>query len=133
MEHTCSLHFVRRQLRGDSGLDKGVITKGVFSLEESLESLKSLDSLESLGNGRILLCFPQSGGSLRSLESQNSLRNGWKMDFSEKTPFPKDPPFLNPIFPSLILLDDRQITHLIAVRLKHLLYDIFRGCFGPSL
>ena len=41
-----------------SGTEKGVITKGVFSLEESLESLeslKSLNSLESLENGRILL------------------------------------------------------------------------------
>ena len=40
-----------------------------FSLEESLESLKSLEHLE---NGQILLCFPQSGGSLESLESPNS-------------------------------------------------------------
>ena len=53
-----------------SGPEKGVITKGVFSLEESLESL---DSLKSLENGRILLCFPQSGGSLESL---NSLESG---------------------------------------------------------
>ena len=28
-------------------------------------------------------------------------------------------------------LDDRQITHLIGVRLKDLLYDFCRGCFGP--
>ena len=41
-----------------SGPEKGVITKGVLSLEESLESLKSLYSLEPLENGRILLCFP---------------------------------------------------------------------------
>ena len=34
-----------------SGPEKGVITKGVFSLEESLESLKSLNSLESLEKG----------------------------------------------------------------------------------
>ena len=34
-----------------SGPEKGVITKGVFSLEKSLESLKSLNSLESLENG----------------------------------------------------------------------------------
>ena len=58
-----------------SGPEKGVITKGVFSLEESLESLKSLDSLESLGNCRIFFCFPQSGGSLESLESLNSLES----------------------------------------------------------
>ena len=31
-----------------SGPEKGVITKGAFSLEESQESLKSLNSLESL-------------------------------------------------------------------------------------
>ena len=55
--------------------EKGVITKGVFSLEESLESLKSLNSLESLGNGRILLYFPDSGDSLKSLESLNSLES----------------------------------------------------------
>ena len=30
------------------------------------------------------------------------------------------------------ILDDRQITHLICVRLKLLLYDFFRLCFGPS-
>ena len=45
------------------------------------ESLKSLNSLGSLENGLTLLCFPQSGGSLESLES---------LDFSAKTPFPKD-------------------------------------------
>ena len=70
---------------GNSGPEKGVITKGVFPLEEFLESLKSLESpenglgfskpfrisnsLESLENGRILLCFPQSRGSLNLLES----------------------------------------------------------------
>ena len=30
-------------------------------------------------------------------------------------------------------LDDRQITHLICVRLRHLLYDFLRGCFGPFM
>ena len=58
-----------------SGPEKGVITKGVFSLEEALESLKSLNSLESLENGRNLLYFPQSGGSLETLESLNSLES----------------------------------------------------------
>ena len=58
-----------------SGPEKGVITKGVFSLEESLESLKSLNSLESLENGRILLSFPQSGSPLETLESLNSLES----------------------------------------------------------
>ena len=38
-----------------------------------------------------------------------------------------DPGFLE--YPDLS--DDRQITHLICVRLRHLLYDFFRGCFGP--
>ena len=33
------------------------------------------DSLESLENGRMLLCFPQSGSSLESLESRNSLES----------------------------------------------------------
>ena len=56
-----------------SGPEKGVTTKGVFSLEESL---KSLDSLDTLKNGRNVLCFPQSGGYLESLESLSSLENG---------------------------------------------------------
>ena len=66
---------------GVSGPEKGVITKGVFSLEESLESLKSLESLE---NGRILSYFPESGDSLKSLESLNSLEsqeNGFFRNF----------------------------------------------------
>ena len=28
-------------------------------------------------------------------------------------------------------LDDRQIAHLICVRLKHFLYDFFGGCLRP--
>ena len=75
------------QLR--SGPEKGVITKGVFSQEESLESLKSLNSLESLENGRLLLCFPRSRGSLKSLNSLESLENR----LFSKDPFPKDPLF----------------------------------------
>ena len=62
-----------------SGPEKVVITKGVFSPEKALESLKFLNSLEPLGNGRNLLSFPQSGGSLETLESlnsQESLENG---------------------------------------------------------
>ena len=69
-----------------SGLEKGVVTKGVFSLAESLESLKSLDSLKkSLENGRVLLRFPESGGSPETLESLNSLKSLENFDFSEKT------------------------------------------------
>ena len=54
------------------GPEKGVITKGVFSLDKSL---KSLDSLESLENGRNLLSFPQSENFLETLESLNSLES----------------------------------------------------------
>ena len=71
------------------GTGEGVITEGVFSLEESLESLKSLESLE---HGRILLCFPQSGGSLESLNSIESLDNRLFC----KDPFSKRPFFPNP-------------------------------------
>ena len=67
------------------------VAKEVFSLEESLESLKSLDSPESLENGWIFLCFPQSVGSLESLNSLESLEIGLvkkeKKNFFEKTPF----------------------------------------------
>ena len=58
------------------GPEKGIITRGVFSLEESLESLD---------DGRILLCFPHSGGFLESLESLK-----WtflKRPLFQKTPF----------------------------------------------
>ena len=30
-------------------------------------------------------------------------------------------------------IDDRQITHLVCVRLKHLQNDFFRACFGPFI
>ena len=30
----------------------------------------------------------------------------------------------------IVSLDDRQITHLICVRLNHLLYDFLRGVLG---
>ena len=70
--------------RQRSGQEKGVIAKGVFSPEESLESLKSLE------HGRILLSFPLSGSSLESLNSLESLENGL---YSKKTPIPKDPFF----------------------------------------
>ena len=82
-------HWIQGLWTGLSRPEKGVTTKGVFSLEESL---RFLNSLESLGNGRILLYFPQSGGSLESLESLNSLES-LEMDFTEKTPFSKDPFF----------------------------------------
>ena len=31
------------------------------------------------------------------------------------------------------MLDDRPITHLICVHLRLLLYDFFRGSFGPFI
>ena len=68
------MRFFPRE-KGKSGPEKGVITKGVFSLEESLESLQFLNSLESLENGWILLSFLQSGGSLEPLSSLNSLES----------------------------------------------------------
>ena len=78
---------------GMSGLEKGSLRKvilfitlqrchrfvsnaRIFSLEESLATLKSLRSLESQENSRILLCLPQSGGSLESLKSLESLESG---------------------------------------------------------
>ena len=75
-EHTPRTGLLEGLSGSLSGPEEGVITKGDFSLaEESLESLESLDSLKSLDNGRILLCFPQSGGSLEPLKSLNSLES----------------------------------------------------------
>ena len=75
--------------------------KGVFSPKESLEALNFLESLE---NGRILLDFSESGGSLKSLESTQKTLESLEMDFSEKTPIPKDPFFRTlskrPLFPN---------------------------------
>ena len=59
-----------------SGPENGVITKGVFSLEESLESLKSLNSLESLENGRVLHSLGFSKVSRISNFSLESPENG---------------------------------------------------------
>ena len=64
------------------GLWSSELRKGSFLLVESLESLGTLNSLESLENGRILLCFPQSGRSLASLvKFDDDICGGvlWKM------------------------------------------------------
>ena len=78
VQKICLVPFVRfLGFVGPSCRDgkKKVFTKGVFSLEESLEFLTSLNSLESLENSPILLCVPESGGSLKSLESLDSLES----------------------------------------------------------
>ena len=105
-----------------SGPEKGIITKGVFSLEESLESLKSLNSLKSLEHGRIFLCFPEFGDSLKSLESLNSLEsleNGlfWKDPFSKRPLFPN----LIPLFYSAFLsgTGDSQRDSRESIRVNH--------------
>ena len=67
----CQVEGVLVSAPPPSAPEKGVITKGVFSLEESLGSLKSLNSLEPLEK----VGFPQSGGSLESLEALNSLES----------------------------------------------------------
>ena len=53
---------------------KGHYETGLFTGGISRSSKFSRDSLESLENGRILLCFPQSGGSLESLKSLKALK-----------------------------------------------------------
>ena len=62
-------------------LERGHYERGLFTGGISrISNLKSLDSLE---NGRIVLCFSQSGGSLESLTSLHSLDSLPKLDFSE--------------------------------------------------
>ena len=75
-----------------SGPEKRVITKEVFSLEESLESLNSLESLE---HGRILLYFTEFGDSLKSLEFSKFSRISRKWTFL-KDPFSKKTLFFEP-------------------------------------
>ena len=64
------MHF-RDRKRGH--YERGLFSGGISRI--SKESLDSLESPESLDNGRILLCFPESGGSLETLESLNSLES----------------------------------------------------------
>ena len=63
---------------------EGVITKGVFSLEESLESLISQNFRETLGNGRLLLYFPQSLSKFSKLSRQWTFL---QRPLFQKTPF----------------------------------------------
>ena len=79
----------------NSGPGQGVIKKGVFWLEESLESLRPLHSLESLDSCQILLCLPHSRGSLKSLESLDSLESPENGRF-RKGLFSKRPLFSEP-------------------------------------
>ena len=57
--------------------ERGLFTGGISRISKAL---KSLNYLESLENGRIRLCFPQSGcmpESLESLTSVESQENGF--------------------------------------------------------
>ena len=85
--------FIHLRLSQKSGLEKGVSTKGVFALEESLESRKSL--IES-----ILLNFEKMVGPsfvFHNLGDRLSLE--FPEHIFEKTPFPKDPLFRSRICP----------------------------------
>ena len=100
------------------GTGKRVITKGVFSLEESQASQKSQTSLNSREYGWLLLYFPQSGGSLKSLESLNSLEsleNGlfWKDPFSKRPLFPN--PKLGGAWKQFTFMHKRSQTFLVMI------------------
>ena len=97
---------------------RGHYERGVFSLEESLESLKSLESLE---NGRILLCFPQSGSSLESLESLISIES------LENGPFCKDPFSKRPLFPNPMTAPWLRVQSRSRMRLR--IAALSRFCF----
>ena len=80
------------------GRKRGHYERGLFAGEISGISKISKFSRKSLENGRNLLSFPESGGSLETLESLNSpesLENGlfWKDSFSKRPLFP-NPKFL---------------------------------------
>ena len=73
------------------GTGKGVITKGVFSLEGSLESLKSLNSLESLENGLFCPLFSTVWGISRISRISNFSRISRKWTFLKRPLFQKTP------------------------------------------
>ena len=82
--------------------EKGLITKGVFSLEESLVSRKSLNSLESQQKWSDSPLFSTLGGSLESLESPKSLKSLEALkniDIFHKDPFAKKGTFFRSQFP----------------------------------
>ena len=76
-----------------SGPEKGVITEGVFSLEESLESLKSLKFSRISRKRSDSPLFSRVWGFSTISRISKFSRISRKMDFSEKTRFPKDPFF----------------------------------------
>ena len=101
---------------------KGSLRKGVFVLQDSLESL---NSLESLDNSRILLCFPQSGDSLESLEPLKSL----EMDFLKRPLFQKNP-FSEPEYSARFRFWSVRFRKLEkAVAVRNSLLERFSGKF----
>ena len=80
-----------------SGPDKGVITKGVFSLEESLESLRSLDSLEMVGFSFVLQSLGVLYKNSRSSKFSRISRISRKWTFLKRPLFQKTP-FSEPDF-----------------------------------
>ena len=86
-----------------SGLEKGVITKGVFSLEESLESLESLNSLESR-KWSDSPCFSTVWGFSKISRISKFFRISGKWTFLKRPLFQKTP-FSEP---------DRGKCHLLS-------------------
>ena len=69
----------RKRTNGDMMTCNGSAEGAPAQLSRKLQDRSSTAdpcTLKSLENGQILLCFPQSGGSLESLNSLESLENG---------------------------------------------------------
>ena len=122
-------------------------------LDGPIRANRFTDSRESLDSARIVSGFPnwtpflrialRGGKSSESHvwgDSHESLARYENRSFSAnrfaQIDSRESPRFVLRIagpsrLPLQFLLDDRQITHLICVCLRHMPYDFFRGCFGP--
>ena len=77
----------------------------------------------------LVLCFPAQ----KSTTEQTRRSFGGVQKFSGERVlwYVFLPPYV--LHPLISRLDNRQITHLICVRLKHLLYDFLGGDYGPFI
>ena len=95
----------------NSGAEKGVITKGVFSFEKSPQSLYRISRKWSFG---FFFIFQTLGGSLESPDSLQTLEKGTSL----KRPLLQETPFSEP---------EKRNTVEGTVKRMHLFYLLLRS------